>query len=78
MSIGLFKMRIPAFPIEVVREALLNAVTHRDYTDPGETLVRHTAHELVLTSPGGFLGGITPQNILRHEPIAESCLGRSV
>ena len=25
MSVGLFKMRIPAFPVEVVREALLNA-----------------------------------------------------
>jgi len=72
VSVGLFKMRIPAFPIEVVREALLNAVTHRDYTDPGEVLMRHTARELVITNPGGFLAGITPQNILRHEPIARN------
>lgn len=72
VSVGLFKMRIPAFPVEVVREALLNAVTHRDYSDPGEVLLRHTARELVVSSPGGFLAGITPQNILRHEPVARN------
>ena len=72
VSVGLFKLRIPAFPVEVVREAVLNAVTHRDYSDPGEVLIRHTTRELVITSPGGFLDGITPQNILRHEPVARN------
>ena len=69
LSVGLFKMRVPAFPIEVVREAVLNAVTHRDYADPGKVLIRHTDRELIITSPGGFLADITPKNILRHEPI---------
>lgn len=46
---------------------MLNTVTHRDYTNPGEVLIRHAASELVVTSPGGFVGGITLQNILRHE-----------
>jgi ATP-dependent DNA helicase RecG len=72
VPVGLFKLRIPAFPIEVVREAVLNAVTHRDYSDPGEVLIRHTARELVVTSPGGFVSGITPQNILRHEPYSRN------
>lgn len=72
VSVGLFKMRIPAFEVGVVREALLNAVTHRDYTDPNEVLIRHTRQEVVVTSPGGFLGDITPKNILRHEPIARN------
>jgi len=72
VAIGLFKLRIPAYPIEVVREALLNAVTHRDYSDPGEVLIRHAARELVITSPGGFLAGITPKNILRHEPVSRN------
>ncbi|MEI8371300.1 MAG: RNA-binding domain-containing protein [Planctomycetota bacterium] len=72
VSVGFFKMRVPAFVVDVVREALLNAVTHRDYTDPGEVLLRHTARELAITSPGGFLAGITPQNILRHEPVARN------
>jgi ATP-dependent DNA helicase RecG len=35
LPIGLFRLRIPSFPVEVVREAVLNAVTHRNYMDPG-------------------------------------------
>lgn len=72
VSVGMFKLRIPAFPIDMVREAVLNAVTHRDYSDAGEVLLRHTARELVITSPGGFLAGITAKNILRHEPVARN------
>lgn len=69
IELGLFKLRIPQFPIEGVREAVLNALTHRDYQNPGEILVRHSVHELVVTSPGGFVDGITPENILRHEAV---------
>lgn len=32
--------------------------------------MRHSAQELVVTSPGGFVKpGITPENILRHEAV---------
>ncbi len=72
LSVGLFKLRIPAFPLEVVREAVLNAVTHRDYSNPGEVLIRHTKREMIVTSPGGFIGGITPDNILRREPVSRN------
>lgn len=33
----------------------------------GEVLIPHAAQELVMTSLGGFIGGITLQNILRYE-----------
>lgn len=69
IELGLFKLRIPQFPIEGAREAVLNALTHRDYQNPGEILVRHSVDELVVTSPGGFVAGITPENILRHEAV---------
>lgn len=72
LSVGLFKLRVPAFPLETVREVVLNAVTHRDYADPGEVLIRHTRREVVVTSPGGFIGGITVDNFLRHEPVARN------
>ncbi len=68
LELGLFKLRIPQFPLEAVREAVLNALTHRDYSDAGEVLLRHSPDELTVTSPGGFIAGITPENILRHEP----------
>lgn len=68
LTLGLQKLRIPAYHLDVVREAVLNAVTHRDYSDPGKVLIRQLTDELVITSPGGFMPGITPENILRHEP----------
>jgi len=72
VSVGLFKLRIPAFPVDVVREAFLNAVTHRDYAQIGKVLVRHTVREMVLSNPGGFVGGVTPRNILRHEAVTRN------
>jgi ATP-dependent DNA helicase RecG len=72
LSIGLFKLRVPAFPLDSVREAVLNALTHRDYSDPGEVFIRHTPREVAVSSPGGFVGGITVENFLRHEPVARN------
>lgn len=72
ITLGLQKLRIPSYHPDVVREAVLNAVTHRDYSDTGKVLIRQLQNELVLTSPGGFMAGITPQNILRHEPKARN------
>ncbi|WP_440950259.1 RNA-binding domain-containing protein [Methanosphaerula subterraneus] len=69
IEVGLTKIRIPAFPLVAVREAVLNAVTHRDYTNPGEVLIRQLPTRLIVTSPGGFIGGITPKNILTHESV---------
>ena len=61
---GLFIGDIPTFDERVVREALLNAVSHRDYRGAGSTFVRQFPHKLEVSSPGGFLPGVTPENIL--------------
>jgi len=58
---------VPTFNEVVVREALLNAVSHRDYQIKGSIFVRQYSRKLIIESPGGFLPGITPENILnRH------------
>ncbi|MCL2078954.1 MAG: putative DNA binding domain-containing protein [Oscillospiraceae bacterium] len=58
---------VPTFNEIAVREALLNAVSHRDYQIKGSIFVRQYSRKLVIESPGGFLPGITPENILnRH------------
>jgi len=72
ITLGLQKLRVPSYHLDVVRESVLNAVTHRDYSDPGKVLLRQLGDALVITSPGGFMPGITPQNILRHEPKARN------
>ena len=74
---GLFRYEIPAFNEEVVREALLNAVAHREYRDGWSIFVRQFPNRLEITSPGGFPSGITEQNIVyrqhpRNRRIAEA------
>ena len=58
---------IPTFNERVVREAVLNAVAHRDYALQGSVFVTQYPRELVVTSPGGFPPGITPENILQKQ-----------
>lgn len=64
---GLFRFEILTFDETAVREALLNAVAHRDYRLGGSVFVRQFARRLDITSPGGFPPGITPENILDQQ-----------
>ncbi|MCU0749032.1 MAG: putative DNA binding domain-containing protein [Akkermansiaceae bacterium] len=64
---GLFRYDIPTFDETAVREALLNAVAHRDYRLGGSVFVRQYARRLELVSPGGFPPGITTENIVDQQ-----------
>jgi ATP-dependent DNA helicase RecG len=64
---GLFRYDIQTFDEVAVREALLNAVAHRDYRLGGSIFVRQYARRLEIVSPGGFPTGITPENILDQQ-----------
>ena len=73
---GLFVWDIPTFNEVVVREAILNAISHRDYRLSGSIFVRQFPSRLEITSPGGFPPGITIDNLLwrqspRNRRIAE-------
>ena len=64
---GLFVFPIDTFNERVVREALLNAISHRDYQLAGSVFVRQYREKLVMESPGGFPYGITVDNILDRQ-----------
>ncbi|MBX9609797.1 MAG: putative DNA binding domain-containing protein [Gammaproteobacteria bacterium] len=64
---GLFRVELPTFDEVSVREALLNAVAHRDYRLGGSVFVRQLAQRLEVVSPGGLPAGITPANILDQQ-----------
>ncbi len=64
---GLFMIDIPTFNEGAVREAVLNAVAHRDYRHGGNIFVRQFASRVEIVSPGGFPQGITPDNILDRQ-----------
>jgi ATP-dependent DNA helicase RecG len=74
VKIGLFDLEIPDFPLEVFREALINGLIHRDYGLLSPSYVRHYSNRLEISSPGGFFGGVTTENILTHDPITRNPL----
>ena len=74
LRLGLFHIPIPSYPEESFRESILNALIHRDYLEQGSVYVHHGLHEMRISNPGGFVGGITSDNILHHEPKARNRL----
>ncbi len=73
---GLFVFDIDTFNEGSTREALLNAISHRNYQMAGSVFIRQYRDRLVITSPGGFPPGITPENAIdkqcpRNRRIAE-------
>ena len=66
VQIGLYRMEIVDFPEKVFQEALLNALSHRDYSSSGSIYVKHYPDKIVIENPGSFLDGITPTNIITH------------
>ena len=66
IQIGLFRIEIADFSEKVFQEALLNALSHRDYQQLGAVYVKHYPDKIVIENPGGFLEGITEKNIITH------------
>ena len=66
---GLFIWNVPTFNEKAIREAILNAVSHRDYRMAGSVWIRQFPRTIAIVSPGGFPAGVTPENILwRQQP----------
>jgi ATP-dependent DNA helicase RecG len=62
---GPYKFDIPYFSEEVIRESVLNAIAHRDYSITSETVIKQYPDRLIITNAGGFPKGVTKENILR-------------
>lgn len=74
---GMFRRDILTFSESVVREALLNAVSHRDYRLGGSIFIRQFPRKMEIISPGGLPQGVTVDNIMwsqtpRNRRIAET------
>ena len=61
-------MPVPDYSEIGVREAVNNALLHRDYTRLDAVYIQWQHDHMIITSPGGFPHGITVDNILVHEP----------
>ena len=51
------------YPDEAIREALLNAIVHRDYSFSGSIIINVTDTKMEFISLGGLLPGLTPEDI---------------
>lgn len=60
---------IPEYPVSVLREAVTNAVIHRDYTSPDDIQIRVLDDRFEIWNPGGLLPGLTIPELYRspHE-----------
>jgi len=63
---GGVQIQIQDYPSQAVRELVVNALVHRDYELAGAIDVEHSPDTLAITSPGGLIFGVTPDNILTH------------
>ena len=69
--------QLPRYPERSVREAILNAIAHRDYVSNESVFVDLSDDRFVVTSPGAFPGDVTPENVatsrfLRNRLLAEA------
>ncbi|MBO1751424.1 putative DNA binding domain-containing protein [Actinotalea sp. BY-33] len=62
---GLIRIAVPLISPTAVREALANALVHRDYARLGAVQLQLDGDAFTVTSPGGFPEGITTANFLR-------------
>ena len=63
---GVARGQLRELPERAVREAVVNGIAHRDWNSDNPTVIEHIGARLSVTSPGGFVGGITPDNILTN------------
>ena len=74
---GMFRQDIRDYPVEAVREALLNSIVHRDYGFSSSTLISIFDDRIEFVSVGGLVKGISIDDInlgvsaLRNRKLAE-------
>lgn len=56
---------IPYFNEDVIREAINNAIAHRDYRRSSETVIKQYPQKMIIMNIGGFPLGVTIENLLR-------------
>lgn len=61
---GVRRVERPAYPVEVVREVVVNALVHRDYLLSGSDIELAVYKDrLEVTSPGRLPNGVTPERM---------------
>lgn len=62
--LGLDRVDIRDYPVEAVREALLNSIVHKDYSFSGSTLISIFDDRIEFVTIGGLVKGISLDDIM--------------
>jgi ATP-dependent DNA helicase RecG len=65
---GLLRIGVPDYPERAFREAVANALIHRDYSRLGAVHVQWHEDRLEISNPGGFPEGVRLDNLLVTPP----------
>ena len=68
LQVGLFRVPVPNYDRRAFREALVNALVHRDFSRLGAVHVKLDSSGLHISNPGGFIEGVTLDNLLVAPP----------
>ena len=68
VQVGMFRVPVPEVDPAAFREALVNAIIHRDYARLGAIHVQWQPDSLVISNPGGFVDGVTADRLLVTPP----------
>ena len=79
---GLYRKEIPEYPIEAIREAVLNAVMHRDYFETGANVqIDIFDDRIVITNIGGLIKPLTKEKLgkiaVRRNPLIADLFHRA-
>ena len=55
------------YSLEAIRETLLNAVVHRDYTNPSDIVIKVFDDRIVFYNPGKLYGDLTVEDLHRDD-----------
>lgn len=58
------------YPLEVIRELLLNAVVHRDYRSASDIVIKVFDDRIVFTNPGRIYGKLTIEDLNRDDYVS--------
>ena len=68
LMVGLLRVGVPDYPERALREALANALIHRDYQRLGAVHFQWHPDRIEISSPGGFPEGVRLDNLLVTAP----------